>query len=255
MSWGNLVGKLRDVLVPKGKSDALEKRKTWREKGKVEVLGFRADGEELDLVVIEFSAGGIRLQSPFPLKKGEELTLRLSRGKHQAFSLDEKQQQDPRVRVMWSQRRGVGSTYHCGAMFVMDDPAQRKAVARFLIEDCKVTIRNPEEKRKTTRVSLHAKAVFSSPDGSMTAAEVLNISLGGASLKANRSLQVSTRVHLKVKLSDKRDFECNGVIVRCQEVGQHRIYKLAVKFEEPPEEQQKILLAGLAELRAHSSEN
>jgi hypothetical protein len=229
----------------------VERRRAWRVIRRVGLVGFRDNGDKLDLMGIDFSPGGMRIESPKKLKKGEMLRLtvaKLRSGDDRRVSL-EAAEDVLLAQVVWcAPRRDL--TLECGLQFMVDDVKQRPIIARFLLDDCKVGISNPKEKRKVPRMPTEMKGLVALSDGSTVDVRVLDLGLGGALINAPRDIAKNTILDLKIFLGgDGSTLQCKGAVVRSMAAGatsKVRTYDMGIYFTDVPADHKERLVGFLS---------
>lgn len=251
MGWLDVIERFRRTPshVPSDKEVAAhEKRKAWRISRQVSMLGFRADGAKMEVLGTNFSPGGMRIETAQRLKKDEEIRLRVVRPReNQPRSLEDEDDQ-VRVSVRWCRGHRSLPNFESGVMFVGTDAATHRKIARFLLEDCKLGMYNPREKRKTPRTPVeHLKAVFSTSDGTMTDALVLDLAVGGVLLLSSRPLEGQESLVLKIFLSpDRPALDCKGTVVRVTRGPRPQTFEMGVMFTEVARDHTERLVSVLA---------
>ncbi|MBM3463079.1 MAG: PilZ domain-containing protein [Armatimonadetes bacterium] len=251
MKWTDLVDRFKRAS---GLTDrqvealaAAEKRRATRVRRQVALLGFRESGEKLSLLAIEFGASGLRVECAARLQKGEVLKLALEHGKKHVSDIDT-DDDAPSVRVVWVRRPGDLPNHQVGLAFVVDTPEQRRAAAHFVLDDCRVGIRDPRESRKLPRVRAEMEALVQTADGATIAAKARDIALGGVLLDVPRSMERGTSFDLKVFLPDaEQALVCRAEVVRCARVGT-KTHEVGAAFTSVAENHRERLVACLSEM-------
>ena len=205
----------------------MEKRRAFRVKRRIPLLGKREGGESVTLVAVNFGARGLRVESPVRLRKDEVLVL------HRARQPEEDEatgpSAEPVVRVVWCRRRKAGSTHETGLVFVTDTEARRRAAASFLMDDCRVGVRDPRENRRAPRVTTETRGSVMMPDCRTFEVAVRDIAVGGALATSARPVDRNTTVDLKIALPGvAQPLTCRSIVVRCLRRGS--LYELGFAF-------------------------
>lgn len=256
MGWTDLIDRFKRAAgLAGGATEAIaasEKRRAFRVARHVALLGFRANGQKVNLLAIEFGATGLRVESPARLEKDEVLRLVLEQAQAHRGDVDV-DDDAPRARVVWARKRKDLPTQHAGLAFVLDTPEQRRAAAHFVLDDCRVGIRNPRESRKVPRVRADMEALLMTSDGSTVKARARDIALGGVLLDSPRDFGNGTVLDVKVFLpGDAPALVCQGQVLRCVRLGP-RAYELGLVFTKVADDHQERLVACLSEMLREAS--
>jgi len=240
VDWAALLARLRGGEPTEKNVAAVEKRNAWRVFHKVKLKGER--GKELfELVATNFGPGGMRIETATRLKKNDEIKVQVPRVTvaDDTFS----------VRVVWCRKR-TDAVHEAGVVFAGSEAENRMSAARFLLEECKLSIQNPQEKRKAPRVAAERmSAVFATPDGEVTQAQVIDLGVGGVQLLSPRRVVRGTDIDLKVTLArDLQPILCKGTVVRSTAEGQLKTSQLAVAFTDVPNDHKERLVGFLSRL-------
>lgn len=253
MGWLDIIERFKGAPA-QGPADqeitSHEKRKAWRISRQVAMVGFRADGSKFEVLGTNFSPGGMRIETAARLKKDEEIRLRVTRPRvNQPRSLEDEDDQ-VLVSVRWCRGHRSLPNFESGVMFVGSDAQTRRKIARFLLEDCRLGMYDPRERRKVPRTPVEGmKAVFSTEDGTVSDARVLDLAVGGVLLESLRSLEVREPLALKIFLApDLPTLDCRGTVVRATRVVQSRTFEIGVMFTDVPRDHNQRLVGVLANL-------
>jgi hypothetical protein len=226
---------------------AYERRSTWRVTRRVGLWGFRQDAEKIHLMGINFGPGGLRVESPRRFRLQEDLMLRVPpKGEDKSKGLDDSN--DVRVKVVWVKKRKDYPTFDVGLQFTGNETDNARLAARFLLDDCGVTIRNPKEKRKAPRALVDKmSAIFSTRDGSMVNAGVIDLSVGGALLQSPRNVPAGEAVSVKIILAkDIPSLDCKATVIRSRPGTEPRTFALGIQFSQVPEDHKDRLVKFLS---------
>lgn len=244
MGWMDFLGRLlRATGLTDRQVASLEKRSTFRVARRISLLGTRAEGETVPLVATNLGAWGLRVESPVRLRKDEVLTLHRARqpeeGAAQAAS------SSPIVRVVWSRRRKAGASHETGLVFVTDTETRRRAAASFLVDDCRVGIRDPRENRRAPRVAAEMRGSVMTPDCRIYDVVLRDIAVGGVLASSSRAIERNVEVDLKVALPQvPQPLVCRGTVVRCTRRGSQ--YELGVAFTSISDANREVLVGYLS---------
>lgn len=256
MGWLDIIDRLKRATgLSEKQVAALEKRGSLRVQRQVSLIGV-LDAEKIALLGLDLSAKGLRAHSPTRLKRGDRLSL------IKDYSSDrEKHRHDidvindaPTARVVWIRKRRNALNFEVGFAFDIDTPEQRRAVARFVLEDCRLGIRDPREHRKAPRVHSEMRALMLTADGTTHEGLTRDVALGGALVEMKNDLLRNTTVDIKVFLpGDGPALHCKGTVVRSQRLVE-KTYELAVAFGELDAAQRERLVTALSKLLAVEEE-
>lgn len=243
MNWAELLDRLRGNA---GLSDrdlaATEKRKSWRVFHKIPLKAYGPREVPLELVATNFGPTGMRAETSQRLKKDDELRVEVERPGLPPDHF--------RVRVVWCRRRKDDGQHEVGVRFVDDAANNKLSAARFLLEECNLSIQNPREQRKAPRVQAsRMAAVIATDDGEVSQAQVVDLSIGGVQLLSARRVPRGANLDLKITLAaDLPALLCKGIVVRSSAEGLLRTSDLAVAFTEVPPDHKERLVSFLARL-------
>lgn len=248
MNWAELLERLKGA---KGLTDkqvaAMEKRHNWRVFRKIKLKASRPTGETLDLVATNFGPGGMRAETEGRLKKDDRLSIQFTVGPAGSIITSEEYFN---VKVVWVRRRKSDSVHEVGLAFSAEDADHRLSAARFLLEECNVSIQNPREKRTAPRVAAERmSAVFATPDGEISTAQVVDLAVGGVQLLSPRAVSRGTELDLRITMApDLPPLVCKGTVLRASREGQLRTVELGVAFTEVPPDHKDRLVSFLSRL-------
>lgn len=248
MGWIDLLERLKRAGGLTDRQVAsIERRRAFRIPRRVGILGIRANGQKIPMLGINFGAKGIRAEAPQRLRRDEILkVVTTSRSEQHRTNIDV-EDDAPHVRVVWSRRHKDVATHDVGLVFVLDTPHLRRAAAHFLIEDCRIGIRNPKENRKQPRVPAEMRAFVTTEDCNIFEVIVKDIAAGGALLSSPRTIERGTALDLKIFLPGvAQALVGRGTVVRCQKVG--RGHELGVAFTSVADDHKERLVAHLSRL-------
>lgn len=244
MNWLTILERLKQAgNKVDGQLAALERRSSWRVSRRVGLWGFRQDGEKLHLMAVNFGPGGLRLESPRRFRIGEDLALRVPPKDDQKRGLND-DSQDVRVKVVWCKKRKDYPTFDVGVQFTGNESDNARIAAKFLLDDCGVTIRNPKEKRRAPRAMVERMTgVFATKDGTMTNVQVLDLAVGGALINTPRNLEPGTDINLKIILGkDIQSLDCKAQVVRSRPGTEPRTFSLGLMFTEvQPDHKERLI--------------
>jgi hypothetical protein len=217
MAWGKFIEQLKDMAGLSGrKVAAVQDRKAVRVKHQFALIGLRANGETVSLRAIDCAATGLRVESPQALKKGEVLRLTLPAG---AARPPMNENEVPRATIAWARKKRMLPTYILGLAFILDTPEQKKGVAHFLLDECKVIIGDPREHRRTPRTALRSRALLRTFGGEPVSVDVRDISTGGMLVLADRAFNIRSKLEVTVFLDGvAKPVEFRGEVLRCAQV-------------------------------------
>lgn len=244
MAWMDFLGRLlRATGLTDRQVAALEKRRTFRVARRIGLLGVREGGDNVPLVAANFGAWGLRVASPVRLRKDEVLTLHRARQPEEGEALVAVA--SPTARVVWSRRRKAGASYETGLVFVTDTDAQRRAAAAFLVDDCRVGIRDARENRRAPRVAAEMRGSVMTPDCRIYDVVVRDVAVGGVLATSNRAIERNVEVNLKVALPQvAQPLACRGTVVRCTRRGPQ--YELGIAFTAVSDAHREALVSYLS---------
>lgn len=206
-----------------------EKRKALRVARSFALVAQRQDGETVPMTVVDCACKGLRVECARRLQRGEMVKLALK-------DFDERWERTnfdevPRATVVWERRHRELLTYQIGLAFLLDTPAQRRGIANFLLNECKVGITNPREQRHAPRISTAMNVQVRRENGFLFNATVKNIAVGGALLATIRPLAENERIEISVFLNEDSStpLQCAGNVRRCQP-GTRNSYEVGVAF-------------------------
>ncbi|MHB2021065.1 MAG: PilZ domain-containing protein [Candidatus Xenobia bacterium] len=248
MNWSEILDRLKILGgLSEEQLAAMERRGAWRVQRRVGMLGIRGGGEKVHLLAINFGPGGLRAESPIRLKLQEPLTVRVNRpGKgEKAMHLDDARDQVT-VKVVWCQK--AQANYHVGLAFCGGQSENEQAAARFLLEDCGVTIKSPKEKRRAPRTNPGGLSGFyASRDGRMHQVTVLDLAIGGALLESQHPAESGSTVNVKIFLSrDQPALDCKATVVRVRAGNTPRTHAIGVSFTEVQKDHKDRLIKYLS---------
>lgn len=249
MRWVDILERLKRAT---GLTDrqvaALEKRRAFRVTRRMGLLCVRDGGEKVPLLALDFGAQGLRVESPVRLRKDEIVVLYTAR-KPELHRQDIDVDDDaPRARIVWTRKRKDQPSHEVGMAFLLDSPAERRAAAHFLLDDCRVGIRNPKEHRKSPRVAAEMRGMVMTADCNMWDVTVKDIAVGGVLVVGGRPLERNTSVDVKVFLPDTAHaLTCTGTVVRCLRLGT-RSFELGIAFTSVGDDHRDRLVTALSRL-------
>lgn len=247
MRWGDFFDRLRRASGLTDRQVAsLEKRKAFRVDRRFGVIGIRHHGENVAFMALDCAPTGLRIESAMRLKVGETLTLTVAEPGSRRPSMNS--EEIPKARVVWVRKQKNLMTYEAGLAFLIDTPVQRRGVAYFLLEECKVGIHNPRENRKAPRVETDMHAIVRGKGFEEQSCKVRDISASGIMLISMKPLERSQTVNVSVHLpGEKKMLECEGDIVRCIKSGKDA-FELGVSFTSVADDHKERLIAYLSRL-------
>lgn len=253
MGWMDIIDRLREAT---GLTDrqvaAMEKRGSLRIYKKVSMIGIRVgDGvvsEKVPMLAVDLAAKGMRVEAPVRLKKDDLYTLH----KEMHYESDSRRTNidvecdAPLARVVWC-RKNRGVMHHeVGLSFVIDTADQRRAVAHFLLEECRVGIRDPREHRKAPRVATETKAYLRTVEGNTIEGSARDIAVGGALVLTQQPIERNTRLELRIFLPSSSDtLHCKGTVVRCLKIDA-REWELGIAFSDVEKDHRGRLITALS---------
>lgn len=249
MGWTDLIERLKRAT---GLSDrqiaSMEKRRAFRVPRRIGVIGVRANGDKIHLLGTNFGAQGVRVESPQRLRRHEILMLIPSRQpEDRPAGGSESESSAPHMRVVWTKRRKEEGSYEVGLVFILDTPHLRRAAAHFLLDDCRLGIRDPRENRKVPRVRAEMAGVAMTEDCHSFDVTIKDIAMGGALLVSPRSVPRNTHLDIKVYLPEApTPLQCHGTVVRTAKVGKHT--ELGVAFTSVAADHKERLVSFLSQL-------
>jgi hypothetical protein len=253
MGWVEVLERLKQAAGLGGARPvaATERRKALRVQRRVGLLGKRADGERLPLMAFNFSAKGVLVQSPQTLKKGELVSLQLNTRQDDNRQIMGAIEDSVQARVLWSRKRTNGLSYDIGMAFVIDTPERQKVTAHFLLDNCKVGIRDPREHRKSPRVLAEMRGMMmKTGDNNTIQIAVKDIALGGVLALSPKPMEVGTAVDLKVFLPKDDDaLVCQGSVLRCIRLDPST-FELGIALTEVSKDHRERLVSALSKILA-----
>jgi hypothetical protein len=250
MSWVDILERLKRAT---GLTDrqvaAMEKRRAFRVVRRVGLLGIRPGGDKVPMMALDFAAQGLRVESPVRLRKEEIVVLYRALQPEDLHRHDIDADDDaPRARVVWVRKRKDSVSFELGMAFLIDSAAQRKAVAHFLLDDCRVGIRNPREMRRTPRVAAELRGLVMTADCNTSDVTVKDLAVGGALVVSPRQIERNSPVDLKIFLPNApQALQAKGTVVRCLRVGA-RSFELGVSFTTVADDHRDRLVSCLSRL-------
>lgn len=252
MGWMDIIDRLREAT---GLTDrqvaAMENRGTHRVRKRVHMIaipvGDGAGSEKVAMLAVDLAAKGLRAEVPVRLKKGDLYTLRTEKYESYGRRTNIDTGCDaPLARVVWC-RKSKGATHHdVGLSFVIDTAEQRRAVAHFLLEECRVGLRDPREHRKAPRVISETKAYLRTAEGDTIEGSARDIAVGGALVLAKQPLERNTRLELRIFLPGSSDtLHCKGTVVRCLKIDA-REWELGIAFTDVERDHHSRLVSALS---------
>ncbi len=188
----------------------------------------------------------MRAESEQKVKKNDELSVRMAPDSAARFAMAEAF----KVRVAWVRHRKSDGLHEMGLAFAGQDADNRLSAARFLLEECKVSIHNPREKRTAPRVRAEQMVVmFATDDGQIEQGRVMDLAVGGLQFVSPRMVARGASLDLKIRMApDLPPLLCKGTVVRSGLEGQLRTVEVAVAFTEVPADHKERLVSFLARL-------
>lgn len=253
MGWMDIIDRLKQAT---GLTDrqvaALEKRGSLRIQKRVSMIGIRVgDGkvsEKVPMLAVDLAAKGLRVEAPVRLKKDELYTLHKelhSESDARRTNIDV-ECDAPLARVVWCRKRKDALHHDVGLSFVIDTAEQRRAVAHFLLEDCRLGIRDPREHRKAPRVASETRAYLRTLEGNTVEGSARDIAVGGALVVTTQPLERNTRLEIRIFLPGSAEtLHCNGTVVRCIKIDT-REWELGISFTAVENDHRNRLVAALS---------
>lgn len=218
-----------------------EKRDTWRVFHEVRLDARRASGEKFEVHTANFGPGGIGVESSQPVKKSEVITLNLEAPGLSATTA---------ARAVWVSRRRSNGVHDVGLSFVDGPNGRPRDFVQMLLEDCRLSIENPQERRRAPRVRVEQMgAELALQTGETLRTRVMDLSVGGAQLLSTRKLPKGTRFTMRIEL--ERNVEALiflARVVREGSVGELQTVPLSVQFVEVSDAQRSRLAKYVANL-------
>lgn len=256
MGWVDVLERLKQAAGLGGAPPvaATERRKALRVQRRVGLLGKRSEGERIPLMAFNFSAKGVQVQSPQALKKGEVLALMLNTKQDEHRQIMGVIEDSVQATVTWCRKRSNGVSYDCGLAFVIDTTERQRVTAHFLLDNCKVGIRDPREHRKSPRVFAEMRGMMVvSGDSETIEIEVKDIAIGGVLALSPKMLPKGTNLELKVFLpNDAKSLNCQGTVLRCIRLDP-KTYELGISLTEVSKDHRERLIASLSKILAARS--
>jgi hypothetical protein len=244
MQWGKIVEQFMSAAgLNERQMAGIEKRRSLRIDSGFGIVGHRSDGENIPFMVRNCGLSGLRVESPHRLRKGEVLILSLP------GRLDDRESPTaPRARVVWSRKQRNLLGHDVGLTFVIENPDHSRRVAHFLIDDCRIGIGNPTEKRRAPRVPTEVAVVFTTREGEMVDALARDLAVGGVLALTDRPIERHLDVAVRVTLPDgSGDLAFSGRVVRCVERRRHE-WEVGVVFTRVPDGHKERLVTCLSRL-------
>lgn len=205
-----------------------EKRDTWRVFHEVPLEVLRAQGEKVEVQSANFGPGGMGVETSKPFKKGDEVTL-----------IFEMPGVAARVkgRCVWVSRKKSGA-HSVGFHFIDGPDGRARDFLRALLEDCRLSIQNPQERRRAPRVRVDMMSAELVLSGDTVRARVIDLSVGGAQVLCTRPLMRGTRFTMRIDLGNEVEaLIFMARIVRQGATGELQTVPLSVQFLEVSEAQ------------------
>ncbi len=258
MRWGEIIERLKRASgLSERMVAALERRRAFRVSHRFALLGLCANGKKVPLMAVNVATSGMRVEASERLRRGESIVLRGSRPDQVATPGAD----DPGApaRVVWVRRRRNQEVYELGLQFQLDTPQQAKAVAWFLLDECRAGVLNPRENRRAPRVPAAWRARLTGVDCNSIDVAVRDIAVGGVLVTASKYYPRDSRVDLEVYLPQEwgtsiRGWSgksgpllCHGTVVRARQVAPHRV-ELGIAFTSVQADHEERLVACLSYL-------
>ncbi|NDD30895.1 MAG: PilZ domain-containing protein [Proteobacteria bacterium] len=248
MGWMEIIERLKQATGLTDKQvAALEKRGALRVSKRVSLIGLY-ERERVQMLAVDLSAKGLRVEASARMKKGDRVVIYKDNhheGDKHRVNIDVLDDA-PVATVVWCRRSRSGLHHDVGLEFLIDTAAQKKAVAHFLLGDCKVGLRDPREHRKAPRISSDMKAYVQTPDRTTYDATARDIAVGGALIIVGHPIERNTPVNVQVFLPGSKDaLQGSGRVVRCTQV-EVRKWELGIAFTQVNPDHRDRLVAALS---------
>lgn len=248
MRWTDLLDMLRRASGLSDREIAkLEKRKALRVERRFALVAQREDGESVAMMALDCAATGLKVEVGKRLKKDEIVKLAVKDFEKRRESINDAEA--PRAKVVWVRKSRELMTYELGLAFILDSAEQRRGVAYFLLNECKVGISNPKENRRAPRISTGLNVQVRLQNGALITATVKDIAVGGVLMVTKGAIERKTAVEVRLFLADDptKPMECQGTVVRCL-VSSRDHFEIGVAFTGLTDEQKNRLVNALSKM-------
>lgn len=249
INLGNLLHRLfESVGGSHSPASTREQRGTWRVQRRLALPALRADGSELRLLAVNFGTGGIRVEPAIRLERGEVLEILAPYPGHTDARFS--------VEVVWCRARSSDQRLEAGLKFKPSQGKAARAAARFLLEECKVSVHAAQEHRRAPRLSTYRlKVTCALADRTPLSGNIADLATGGVLCVLGEKLARGTRAALRLDLQDgKAALECQGEVVRCKSAGLGDRFEIAFAFVQPTPEHREHLVSYLEGLMSRIAE-
>lgn len=210
-----------------------ERRRTLRFKSRHKVEMLHGEGEKHVAYVMDYSMGGVRLNTSESLKTGQEVQLRFP------HPLPGVSKSVVRCEVLWRRKNPKTLEMLYGAKFLESADHMMQSWVSYFFRERGASSGDLVEDRSAVRCKCSLDVLARSVENAQ--GKVLNISLGGALLAINRPAEVGDEWGLDISgLSSFEGFHVKAIVQSC-EVGLSGLFNQRVTFKPPAEDQEKIL--------------
>lgn len=230
------------ILVPKNSKELLqEKRLSPRVRCDIEAVLYKSDDEAYSGKIIDVGVSGMRLESPRNHKKGDRISVRVSRG--QGLHTITKFEVDKIiVEVCWCKKKKKTSDYQLGVKYADTEKNINGSWVTFVLNKFGFTVGTSFQKRKDIRASAKLPVHFELKTGSVHQGVVYNIGLGGVLLTCSVDIPAGSELKLKIGPYNKLpSLMCHGKVVRKKFSMKVNLWMTGVSFYNQTDPDLKLL--------------
>lgn len=224
MGWTDIIERFKYVVgLSEAQVAAEERRRMQRVSRQIGLIGVRDQPVQVVLTALDIGPRGLRVEGDRRLKNGERLYLYKTAPDGNRRNMVWKRVLDfgkdltaPCATVVWVRASRERTSFQAGLTFDTRTKAQRESVARFLLEECKVSVGEGRENRKAPRLAAELPVVVGTASDGTFDGLVRDIAVGGALISVGAPLPRNTSVSASITLASKdAPLMCQGVVVRC----------------------------------------
>jgi PilZ domain-containing protein len=210
-----------------------ERRRTLRFKSRHKVDMHHGEGEKHVAYVMDYSMGGVRINSAQSLKVGEVVDLQFP------HPLPGVSKSSVKCEVLWRRKNPKTLEMLYGAKFLETAEHMMQSWVSYFFRERGAASGDLVEDRKHVRCACSLDVLARSVENAQ--GKVLNIGLGGALLAINRPAEPGDQWGLDISgLSSFEGFHVKAIVQSC-ETGMSGLFNQRVEFKPPAEEQEKIM--------------
>lgn len=252
MGWMDVIRRLQDAV---GLTDrqimALERRRLLRVRKRVSIVGIRKSDEQVHMVTLDVGPTGLQVEVGTRLQKGETVALYGAREVRQSFrNVGFGDPTAAYAKAVWVKGHKDKIGHTAGLAFVLESDEERSAVARFLLEDCDVSLAEGREHRLAPRVVSALSGFLKTPGNEKPEGTVRDIAVGGALFIVSQPVprHTITEVHIDLP-GTSTPLVCRGLVVRCLPKGPD-VCELGIAFTRVAPDHKERLVTTLARMLA-----